>query len=312
MAEKHEEFRILMAGDNKTVLDMFFNNIKSFEVQTVSTRHEDIMCHLKYFHPDAFVYTVVNDSYNGIKKMPIAKQELKKQKVPFIFIGTAEECNRVDSMAPGVVDIYIQKPFTVEKIREKVEAIIHVHREEKEEEEREKAAAQAALEAENKKIEEEKAEAEPEEEEKNIVEDEDIGEIDIDELLKEVKAAKRKKHVLVVDDDPGMLKVIKAHLSEKYGVATAVSGKIALNFLEKKDTDLVLLDYMMPEMDGPAVLKEIRRNPKTKHLPTVFLTGVTDREKILELLSSEDRPQGYIIKPVEKDKLLASIKNLIG
>lgn len=58
------------------------------------------------------------------------------------------------------------------------------------------------------------------------------------------------KNILVIDDDARMLKVIKLHLHEKYDVATAISGKIALKFLETKHTDLILLDYAMPDENG--------------------------------------------------------------
>ena len=72
--------------------------------------------------------------------------------------------------------------------------------------------------------------------------------------LEKIKEENRRKHVLVIDDDPIMLKVVKEHLHENYDVATAISGKIAYKFLESKSTDIILLDYEMPGEDGPDVL----------------------------------------------------------
>ena len=66
-----------------------------------------------------------------------------------------------------------------------------------------------------------------------------------------------------MDDDVRMLRVIKEHLRKSYDVATAINGKLALKFLENKQTDLILLDYVMPEEDGPAVLRKIHDNPDT-------------------------------------------------
>lgn len=128
--------------------------------------------------------------------------------------------------------------------------------------------------------------------------------------LEEIRKNKEKKHVLVVDDDPIMLKVIKEYLGDAYTVATAISGKIAHKFLEAKDTNMILLDYEMPEENGVEVLKKIRENDKLADIPVIFLTGVTDREKLMEALTL--KPQGYLIKPVDKEKLIGTIERFIG
>lgn len=130
------------------------------------------------------------------------------------------------------------------------------------------------------------------------------------EKLAAVKAQEERKHVLVVDDDPIMLKLIKEHLCEKYDVATAISGKIAHKFLETKKTNLILLDYEMPVENGPEVLKIIRENPAFDDIPVLFLTGITDKEKVRQALIL--KPQGYLVKPIDKDKLLGTIEKFIG
>lgn len=122
--------------------------------------------------------------------------------------------------------------------------------------------------------------------------------------------AERKKHILVVDDDSSVLKLLKGYLAERYDVATAISGKIALKFLETKKTDMVLLDYEMPAENGAEVLAKIRENQATANLPVVFLTGVTDKKKILEVLAL--KPQGYLTKPIDMEKLSSTIKGVLG
>ena len=107
-----------------------------------------------------------------------------------------------------------------------------------------------------------------------------------------------------------MLKTIKEHIQDKYDVATAVSGKVALGFLRRRKTDLILLDYVMPEEDGPSVLRKIHENPMTQDLPVVFLTGMTDGNKIREALS--EKPQGYLLKPIEKAKLMDTVEKILG
>ncbi len=107
-----------------------------------------------------------------------------------------------------------------------------------------------------------------------------------------------------------MLKVIKEHLHEDYDVATAVSGRVALKFLERRTTDLILLDYLMPEESGLEVLEKLRAKEETKDIPVIFLTGVTERKKIKNALVM--RPQGYLLKPVDHDKLMEEIAKYIG
>jgi response regulator RpfG family c-di-GMP phosphodiesterase len=119
----------------------------------------------------------------------------------------------------------------------------------------------------------------------------------------------RRQHILVVDDDSSVLKLIKNFLSEQYDVATAISGKVAMKFLETKTTDLILLDYEMPGETGAEVLNRIRANPKMKNVPVVFLTGVTDRDKIQDVLVL--KPQGYLLKPINMERLAATIKDIL-
>ena len=76
--------------------------------------------------------------------------------------------------------------------------------------------------------------------------------------LERVKNDGRRKRVLVIDDSPIMLKLVKERLKDKYDVATAISGKIAYKFLENNDADFVLLDYEMPEESGPEVFQILR------------------------------------------------------
>ena len=127
---------------------------------------------------------------------------------------------------------------------------------------------------------------------------------------KEQAEAARRKHILVVDDDSSVLKLLKGYLAERYDVATAISGKIALKFLETKRTDMVLLDYEMPNENGEEVLAKIRENANTANLPVVFLTGVTEKKKILEVLAM--KPQGYLTKPIDMEKLSSTIKGVLG
>lgn len=127
-------------------------------------------------------------------------------------------------------------------------------------------------------------------------------------IMAELKVG-RTKNILVIDDDPMMLRTIKNGLKEKYNIATAVSGKIALSYIaNRKDIDLILLDYEMPLENGPEVFGKIRAVEEMKDVPIVFLTGMNDKDKIQQVLSL--KPQGYLLKPIEFEKLTEIIEKV--
>src|SRR6201986_1336004 len=92
--------------------------------------------------------------------------------------------------------------------------------------------------------------------------------------------------ILVVDDVPANLKLMEARLSAEYfDVITALSGQEALATCERAQCDIVLLDVMMPDMDGFEVGRRLKANPSTHHLPVIMVTALdqaSDRIKGLE------------------------------
>ena len=113
---------------------------------------------------------------------------------------------------------------------------------------------------------------------------------------------KARKHILVIDDDVRMLKALKMYLEEFYDVTVAPGGKQGEKYLETHTCDLVLLDFVMPDEDGPTVLKKIRQNPRTAKLPVMFLTGVSDTAHVTRCLQL--KPDGYLLKPISRENLL--------
>ncbi len=114
-----------------------------------------------------------------------------------------------------------------------------------------------------------------------------------------------KKKILIIDDDGAMLRMMKTWLSVKYRVYMASSGKIALSFLAQNPVDLILLDYEMPVMSGPDVLKEIRNTQTLKDLPVIFLTAKDDKESVMKVVGL--KPEKYLLKSMPKEKLIAAI-----
>jgi CheY-like chemotaxis protein len=108
----------------------------------------------------------------------------------------------------------------------------------------------------------------------------------------------KKLKVLVVDDDPQIRRLIRLILESRFTftVLEAEDGVKALNRIESDMPFLVILDIMMPEMDGIQVLKEIRKRDEWKDLPVIVCSAVSERSKVLELYNSGIAD--YIIKPI--------------
>ena len=120
-----------------------------------------------------------------------------------------------------------------------------------------------------------------------------------------------RKQSLAVDDNAEQLLQIAEHLREFYEVTLVSSGKDALKFLGKRKADLILLDYLMPGLDGPEVMSRIRKMPGFEEIPIIFLTGVKEKETVIKTLV-DLKPQGYIVKPTKKSELVAKIIDVLG
>ena len=120
-----------------------------------------------------------------------------------------------------------------------------------------------------------------------------------------------RKHILAVDDNAEQLMLIKEHLREFYEVTLVNSGEAALRFLGRRKVDLILLDYMMPGMNGPEVYQMLKEDPMLSEIPVIFLTGVKEKDKVIKTLV-ELKPQGYIVKPSKKSEIVAKIIDVLG
>jgi putative two-component system response regulator len=119
-----------------------------------------------------------------------------------------------------------------------------------------------------------------------------------------------KSVILAVDDTPENLDVVKGTLGADYIVRAAINGRIALKIAEKQLPDLILLDIMMPEMDGYEVCRTLKADKHTAGIPVVFLTGShddTSQAKAFDLGAVD-----FITKPINGSVLKNCVKNILG
>ena len=119
-----------------------------------------------------------------------------------------------------------------------------------------------------------------------------------------------KKKILVVDDEKDIVDILKYNLEREneFEVLTASNGKEALD-LAATNPDVILLDIMMPELNGFEVCKQLKGNPATSKIPVIFLTA--KENEIDEILGLEIGADDYITKPISPRKVLARLKSVM-
>ena len=281
------KYKILISGKNNTIIDDFFSQMSDdFEAVTTSNRYDDMIRHLSFYKPDVFVYCISGESRDNINQLINAKFRMMETRIPIVLIGAKEECDEVERIAINLFDLTLYRPISIPAITARISKLLEGR----------------------PRMEAQKPSFEPEAIPPGIFASKSLSP-SVAAQLGGAMANRGRKHVLVVDDNSMMLKLIKEYLHETYDVATAVSGKIAMKFLERRMTNLILLDYEMPGENGPAVLEQLRANEATKDIPVVFLTGKKKKKKIQEALML--KPQSYLLKPVNREKLLSTIESLI-
>ena len=276
--------KVLITGSQDTIIDDFFTHTEeAFQCMSSSIRINDLYTHVQYFEPEVFVYCLGKNKDLDAEVIAAAKDCMKYTETMLALIGEKESLAALPAEIINSADVPLTKPISIKKIQVSIERELEEIRLEAERKEREK------LEAERRKIEQAKhAER---------------------EAQKAARAAE-PKHILVIDDDPVMLRTVKHYLEEDYNVATAPSGKIAMKFLEQRKTDIILLDYEMPVCNGPQMLEMLRADPEMNSIPVFFLTGKGDRASIEKVLAL--KPQGYLLKTLPKEKILEALQQFFN
>jgi DNA-binding response OmpR family regulator len=117
--------------------------------------------------------------------------------------------------------------------------------------------------------------------------------------------------VMIMDDNPDVVETVKAIFRQRepdIEVIGATSGQEALSIMHESPPDLVLIDIMMPEVDGWDVMVEMQKDPKLKNVPIIYLTAKTDdTSKMMGEMTSED----YITKPFDNEDLVRRVKKVL-
>ena len=119
------------------------------------------------------------------------------------------------------------------------------------------------------------------------------------------------KKILVVDDEPSIVKILEARLkAEGYEVVSAMDGLTALDLAKKENPDLVILDLMLPKMDGYKVCGLLKKDTRYSKIPIILFTARAQEQD--RKLGEEMGANAYLTKPFDSKTLLEKIRGLIG
>lgn len=124
------------------------------------------------------------------------------------------------------------------------------------------------------------------------------------------ESKKNRKKILVVDDDATTLKTIQHYLQDFYDITLVNSGSQAIDYVVRHKTDLLIIDYRMPMLDGAMTLQSVRYQPNGRSVPALFLTAHTDTETVQRCIKA--RAQGIIPKPVSQETLMSAVASLLN
>ena len=120
-----------------------------------------------------------------------------------------------------------------------------------------------------------------------------------------------KKRILVVDDEVDLVETVRFSLElEGYDVLIAYNGEEALNQARKENPDLILLDLMLPKLDGYKVCRLLKFDERYKHIPILMLTAKTQEKD--KATGMETGANEYITKPFEMDELMKKVKGYLN
>ena len=288
--ENQNQYKILLNGKNSVFITDFIQHTDLyFKCLSTSDCWDDIINHFELLQPDAYVCFVDSAQDKVIVQLNALRDHKFYNGAPVVAICDAGTSEDLSHMGSGP-ELIIRRPISADNLALRITRFL---------EERKEAE-------ENERIRNEAARLEQEEKAKQA---EELAQA-TEKAREALAAAKRKKHILIVDDDRTVLKMLKTALEDTYDVTTMVNGIMVEKFLEAKDVDVVVLDYEMPVETGADIFRKIKANPKASHVPVCFLTGISEREKIMEVMAL--KPHGYLLKPIDMDMLFATISNLVN
>lgn len=329
-----KKYKVLINGRNMSmIMDFIVHSESYFKCLSTSDCWQDVQGHFELFQPDVYVCFVDSIYSKILTQTNTLKGNDLYNNAPIFVIADEETCDELDQNPRRSIDVVIRRPISTDNLILRITMHLEERERAQKEAEEEAAAKEAARQAalaerasnnntnNNKKdmVPEKRPVAwiplgnEPQKEEKLSAADKYLQSQNAAPKKEEAQQAaapktKERKHILIVDDDRTVLKMLKTALEDTYDITAMVNGLMVEKFLMSKKVDMIILDYEMPGETGADIFRKLKVNEKAKRIPVCFLTGVSEREKIMEVMSL--KPHSYLLKPIDMDMLKAAISNL--
>ncbi len=275
-----------------------------FDVLCVTSGIEALQIAFSENRPDLILLDIMMPEMDGYEVCEKLKADESTREIPIIFLtGKTEDLEQVKGLGLGAQD-YVTKPFSLPVVMARVKSVLNL----KKEMDR-RLLLKAQLEALNQQLErqvrQKQRELEAAREALKQYEDK------WSSLFKEEGEAKAPKRVLVVDDNPANVHLLAHNLQSQYEVICTTSAKEALEIAFSDDRpDIILLDIMMPEMDGFEVCSRLKANAETWSIPVIFITALgqeVDETRGLNLGAVDFITKPFSI-PVAKARIEAHLR----
>lgn len=269
MQEK-ETARILVVDDDANIIN-FFRAVLEEQGHTVATAEngEEAVKKAREFHPEVILLDVIMPQMDGYEVTEALKGDPATSSISIILVTGMDTLeDKVRGLECGADD-FITKPFNFDELVARVRSLVKLKR----------------LQDQLSKLQKESTS---------------------DFLLKQKKSLSPNM-VLIVEDDERISKIMSNVLGTGgYLTHTIVNGLEAAEFIKDNTPDLIILDLMLPGLDGMEVLKRVRESPLTREVPVIVVTALDDfKTKIKGLYIGAD---DYLVKPVKSLELLARVK----
>jgi PAS domain S-box-containing protein len=269
MTIKTGKDKILIVDDQPENIWPLIQHLQSgFDVLCAATGKEALEIAFSENRPDLILLDIMMPEMDGYAVCEKLKADERSREIPVIFLtGKTEDPEQVKGLGLGAQD-YITKPFSLQVVTARIQSVLNLK---KETDRRQLLKAQ--LEALNRQLEHQvlQKQRELEDAREALKQYEDKW----SRLFKETAEAKATKRILVVDDNPENIHILVNNLQSQYEVICTTSGKEALEIAFSDDRpDIILLDIMMPEMDGFEVCSRLKANAETWSIPVIFITAL--------------------------------------
>jgi len=259
--------KILIVDDNPQNLRVLFTLLskEGYDIRPVLNADQALLSVNSSIPPDLILLNIMMPEMDGFQLFEELSRSSKNFNIPVIFIS---EKNHMNDKRKGFSlegVDYITKPFNKKEVLARIKTQMVLRNQSQK-------LLRTELSTQNKKITNESTE----------------------------------RTILIVDDTPANCKLLKIMLdTQKYIVIVAETGKQAIHHVTKNDPDIILMDMMLPDMDGAEVIKQIRLNPNMKKIPVIAVSAIIGIKNFHEY-----RPLGfddYIVKPVSPNDLNTSL-----